>query len=423
MKLLQPVAGTVDRLAPDGSGVIDRPEGKPYLIYNVIPGEEATATVVKRTPDGMRAKLDSVVVASPDRVAPRCPYAGTCGGCKWQHIDYDRQRLEKLNRLRATFAETATDCPVESVLASPDQFYYRNRMDFTFGRNGELGLKMPDKWWAALNLETCYLLSPESVEIVNAVRDWARSTGLPFWDGKSHAGFFRYLVIREGKFTGERMVTLVTKDPAGLKSLGNQEASQEIPRDFSPAGFVAAIGDRATSIVHGINDGITDLSISDVLVPLKGDPFIREEINGVRFKITPNAFFQTNSAMAAKLQDEVVRHVERPSPSKRTRPSSISTAALDSSRSPSRSGPRRSASSASRKTPRRSPAPRKTSPRTPSAPSTSSPRPRTSTGNPTPPTSSSSTRPAPECTRESSRPFSTPRRPRSSTSPANMSVS
>ena len=294
MKLLQPVSGTVDRLAPDGSGVIDRADGKPFLIYNVIPGEEIAATVVKRTPDGMRAKLDAIVVASPDRVAPRCPYAGTCGGCKWQHVDYDRQRLEKLSRLRSTFAEASTNCPVESVLASPDQFYYRNRMDFTFGRNGELGLKMPDKWWAALNLETCYLLSPESVEIVNAVRDWARSTGLPFWDGKTHAGFFRYLVIREGKFTGERMVTLVTT---------TNEA-------FRPEGLVAAIGDRATSIIHGINDGITDLSISDVLVPLKGDPFIHEEINGVRFKITPNAFFQTNSAMAAKLQDEVVRHVE-----------------------------------------------------------------------------------------------------------------
>ncbi|MEI6510543.1 MAG: 23S rRNA (uracil(1939)-C(5))-methyltransferase RlmD [Candidatus Uhrbacteria bacterium] len=306
MKLLQPISGTVDRLAPDGSGVINRPEGKPFLIYNVIPGEEVTATVVKRGPDGVRAKLDSIVVASPDRVAPRCPYAGTCGGCKWQHMDYTRQRQEKLNRLRSTFAEAATECPVESVVASPDQFYYRNRMDFTFGRDGELGLKMPDKWWAALNLETCYLLSPESVEIVNAVREWARSTGLPFWDGKTHAGFFRYLVIREGKFTGERMVTLVTTDPTGLKSLG----IDGIPRDFSPAGFVAAIGDRATSIIHGINDGITDLSISDVLVPLKGDPFIHEEINGVRFKITPNAFFQTNSAMAAKLQDEVVRHCE-----------------------------------------------------------------------------------------------------------------
>ncbi len=294
MKLLQPISGTVDRLAPDGSGVINRPEGKPFLIYNVIPGEEVTATVVKRGPDGVRAKLDSIVVASPDRVAPRCPYAGTCGGCKWQHVDYTRQRTEKLNRLRSTFAEAATECPVESVVASPDQFYYRNRMDFTFGRDGELGLKMPDKWWAALNLETCYLLSPESVEIVNAVREWARSTGLPFWDGKTHAGFFRYLVIREGKNTGERMVTLVT-------------ATNDA---FRPEGLVAAIGDRATSIVHGINDGITDLSISDVLVPLKGNPFIHEEINGVRFKITPNAFFQTNSAMAAKLQDEVVRHCE-----------------------------------------------------------------------------------------------------------------
>lgn len=306
MKLLQTVSGTINHLAADGSGVIPRPatavagvtpdggNGKPFLIYNVIPGEEISGTVVKRSPDGMRVRLDAINTASPDRVTPRCPYAGTCGGCKWQHVDYARQLVEKANRLRATFAEAGAECPVGSVVPSPDQFYYRNRMDFTFGRNGELGLKMPDKWWAALNLETCYLLSPESVEIVNAVRDWARSTGLPFWDGKTHAGFFRYLVIREGKSTGERMVTLVTT---------TNDA-------FDPEGLITAIGDRATSIVHGINDGITDLSVSDEILALKGNAFIYEEINGVRYKITPNAFFQTNSSMAAKLQDEVIRHCE-----------------------------------------------------------------------------------------------------------------
>lgn len=295
MKLLQQISGTIETLASDGSGVISRPEGKPYLVYNTIPGETVNATVVKRTGDGHRARLDEVVLSSSDRVVPRCPYAGTCGGCKWQHIDYTRQLGEKLKRLLSVFTDASVPCPVESVLPCPDQFFYRNRMDFVFGRDGELGLKLPDRWWATLDLETCSLLSEESAGIVNDVRAWAKSTGLPFWNNKTHTGFFRYLVIREGKNTGERMVILVT-------------TSDSFPRDFSPVCFAELIGDRATSIIHGTNDRLTDLSVSDEIHQLKGDPWIHEIINGVKFKITPNAFFQTNSVMAAKLQDVVIQY-------------------------------------------------------------------------------------------------------------------
>lgn len=288
MKLLQTISGTVERLAADGSGVISRPEGKPYLVYNTIPGETVNATVVKRSAEGHRARLDEIVASSPDRVEPRCPYAAECGGCKWQHMAYARQTREKFDRLNATFSEAGIPCPVESIVPCPVQLYYRNRMDFVFGRNGELGLKLPDRWWATLDLETCFLLSEESAAIVNDVRAWTKSTGLPFWNSKTHEGFFRYLVIREGKNTNERMVTLVT--------------SATYPM---PPGFENAVGNRATSILQGINDKLTDLSLSDEIIPIKGEPFIHEIINGIRYKITPNAFFQTNTTMAARLHDAV----------------------------------------------------------------------------------------------------------------------
>jgi 23S rRNA (uracil-5-)-methyltransferase RumA len=288
MKLLQPISGTVERLAADGSGIVPRSDGKPFLIYNTIPGETVNATVLKRTKEGHRARLDAVVSPSPDRVEPRCPYASACGGCKWQHIRYERQLAEKLERLRSVMAEEDVPCDVESVLPCPDQFYYRNRMDFVFGRNGELGLKLPDRWWATLDLEACYLLSETSAAIVNDARAWAKTTGLPFWNSRTHDGFFRYLVIREGKNTGERLVMLVTSDAFPM-----------------PDGFADAVGTRATSIVHGINARLTDLSFADTIVPLRGNPFISETVNGTTYKITPNAFFQTNTAMAAKLQNAV----------------------------------------------------------------------------------------------------------------------
>jgi len=294
MKFGDKIDGTIERVAKDGSGLISRSLGKPIAVYNTIPGETVKATIVKRTKVAMRAELDEVVTVSPDRVVPRCPYAGTCGGCKWQHVSGERQLALKLDLIRDAFERSGQPCPITEVIPCPDPFYYRNRMDFVFGRNGELGLKMPDRWWTVLDLETCFLLSPESAEIVNRVRLWAKETGLPFWDSKTQQGFFRYLVIREGKNTGERMVMLVTASPTTYS--------------LQPTPFIEAIGDLATSVVWGINPLLTDLSVAAEIRPLKGDPWIHEEINGVRYKITPNAFFQTNSSMAAKLQDVVLSY-------------------------------------------------------------------------------------------------------------------
>ncbi|TAK03761.1 23S rRNA (uracil(1939)-C(5))-methyltransferase RlmD [Patescibacteria group bacterium] len=293
MKLYQPISGKIERLAHDGSGEISRAEGKPYFIYNTIPGETITALPFKRAKEGVRAELQSVAEASLDRVKPTCPYAGTCGGCKWQHMGYERQLAEKLAGIRDAFEKAGLTCPVSSVMPCPDPLYYRNRMDYVFGRNGELGLKQPNKWWATLDLETCYLLSEESVEVTRRVREWTRKTGLPFWDAKTQTGFFRYLVIREGKNTGERMVMIVTARPEAPQA---HQALQELP---------ALLDNLATSVIWGINPHLTDLSIAHEIIPLKGNPWIHERVNGVSYKITPNAFFQTNTVMAAKLQDTV----------------------------------------------------------------------------------------------------------------------
>lgn len=284
--------GKVEKVGKDGAGLIAREHGKPFSTYGTIPGETIRFFPFKRTPEVIRAKLEEVLVPSPERITPTCPYAGTCGGCKWQHASYDAQREMKLSLLREGFEKFDLACPITEILPAKDLFCYRNRMDFVFGKHGELGLKAPDRWWETLDLETCFLLSPESVEIVNRVRIWARATKLPFWDSKMHAGFFRYLVIREGKNTGERMVTLITAATEDKNAL---------------TGFVEAIGDSATSIVWGINPRLTDLSIADEIIPLKGNPWIHEEVNGVRYKITPNAFFQTNTKMAAELQNAVHR--------------------------------------------------------------------------------------------------------------------
>ncbi|MFH1089538.1 MAG: 23S rRNA (uracil(1939)-C(5))-methyltransferase RlmD [Candidatus Uhrbacteria bacterium] len=304
-KLNQQITGVVESLANDGNGIIPRPIGKPYLVYHTIPGEEVLAFTRFRNKEGIHADLEKVVKSSPHRVEPRCPMFGKCGGCKWQHIDYPEQLKIKLELIKKAFSEKEIKIPLTDVVPCSQQFFYRNRMDFMFGRHGELGLKETGCWWSTLDLPACYLLSEESNEILSRVREWTRASGLPFWDNKKHEGFFRALVIREGKNTGERLITLITNKP-------KNEEEKNIVLKFSKIlqpnqNFATpSLHHSITSILWGVNERLTDLSLADEIEVLKGTPYLHEEINGLKYRISPNSFFQTNSEMATKLQDTVL---------------------------------------------------------------------------------------------------------------------
>ncbi len=291
-KLQVRLEGVVEGMADDGSGILAG-QCKPIFIANTIPGETVCATTRRKARGGIQADLDRVVNPSTHRREPSCPYAGVCGGCKWQHIAPAHQVELKHTMVAETFAKAGIEFPLESVEPCPEPFYYRNRMDYVFGANGDLGLKEPRRWWSVLDLSTCLLLSPEAVEIMSRVRQWTRQTGLPYWDMRTQQGFFRYLVIREGKNTGDRLVMLVTHLPADA----NTEATM---RDLP-----TVIGELATSVVWGINPRVTDLSIAEEIIPLNGEPFLTEMVNGLRYRLHPNSFLQTNSLMAARLQSHV----------------------------------------------------------------------------------------------------------------------
>ncbi len=283
------ITGVVARFDRDGSGLIDRAVGAPLRVPGAIPGETVTGHFTRRVKSGPLIALDRVEVPSPHRVPAPCPLFGRCGGCAWQHVDYPTQRQAKLDIFRRIAAEKGVDVPLRGVRRAPDAFFYRNRMDFAFGEHGELGLRAAGRWWDVLDLPTCFLISPESAEIVNRVRAWARVSGLPFWNAHRSEGFLRYLVIREGKRTGERLVMLVTAAPTG-----DERATMEA--------LPALLDGLATSVVWGVNPSPTDTSAAQNIVPLRGDPWIFEQVGGIRYKITPNAFFQTHTAMAERLQ-------------------------------------------------------------------------------------------------------------------------
>ncbi len=282
MKFGQKISMRVAAFDERGRGV-GMSEAKKTAAYFVVPGERIEGTFAGRKQGTARMADVAIIESSADRVKPECPHAGECGGCAWQHVAYARQLEEK--RVAAETALSPIGVPVAAIDPAAGLFGHRNRMDYVFGPNGELGLKQPGRWDRHLDLSTCLLLSPDGFETLRRTREWAKASGLRPWDNRRHEGYLRYLVIREGKATGERLAMLVT-------AAGTLEKERELVEALSPL---------CTSIVHGINPTITDLSIAQKLRALKGEALLREKVAGVTYRIHPNAFFQTNTRMAETL--------------------------------------------------------------------------------------------------------------------------
>jgi 23S rRNA (uracil1939-C5)-methyltransferase len=177
------------------------------------------------------------------------------------------------------------------ILPSPDTVYYRNKMEFAFGGLKDqpplLGLRQKGKFDRIVDLTECRLQSPEVGPLLAAVRAWAIQEKLPTYHLKSHRGFLRYLVVREGKNTGQRMVCLVTSEG-------------EIPRES----FLAALRSseaRVDTVVWSVNAGLSDVAWGEERAVLLGPGFIEDKLGDLTFRISPRTFFQTNTRGAERL--------------------------------------------------------------------------------------------------------------------------
>ncbi len=224
-----------------------------------------------------------VVEASKYRVAPICKHFGVCGGCRFQNIDYSYQLRYKWNISERFFNEIyRLRVDLGDVIPSPRIFYYRNRMDYPVGivdNSPAIGLKMAGRWDVLVPLEECHLMSKESIDIIHIVRDFMVKHGIEAYNIFTHEGLVRYVVIREGKFTGDRLISLVTSD-------GPFPYLDELVEELKK---------YATGVIWSINPGLTDTSLGKEIRPLYGKDYLEEEINRVKYHIHPNAFFQTNS--------------------------------------------------------------------------------------------------------------------------------
>ncbi|NJE04080.1 23S rRNA (uracil(1939)-C(5))-methyltransferase RlmD [Thermococcus sp. MV11] len=274
--------GVVERLDLEGLGVVRDGRREVHVPFTA-PGDVVEVKKWRRKKRTLIATDFEVVEPSPERTEPVCPYFGVCGGCLLQHIPYERQvefKEEKLSTLLGMDIK---------VIPSPVIYGHRNRIDVVISTRG-IGFRRRGTWWDAVDIEHCPVFGEVSGRILRSLREFIEDSKPSLYEIRRNEGFLRYIVIREGKFTGELMVNLVTSEGS-------------LPERF-PEYF-----DYADSIYWSVNRTQSDVSYGEIERFWKAE-FIRERLDDVTYLIHPNSFFQTNSYQAVTLVRKVAELVD-----------------------------------------------------------------------------------------------------------------
>ncbi|HZQ04600.1 MAG TPA: 23S rRNA (uracil(1939)-C(5))-methyltransferase RlmD [Gaiellaceae bacterium] len=282
----------VDSLAYGGNGVA-RHDGFVIFVRRGLPGDTVRVRVTKVQRRHAEAVVTEVVAPGSARVGWPCEHYPACGGCRFQDLAYEAQLAAKQHWVEDSLRRIAgiAEPPPEPIVGADAAFHYRNKMEYSFapGADGaELGLHRAGRWDAVLPIERCWLTTETGNAIRNAIRDWAREERLPAYDQARGDGYLRHLVVREGLHTGQALVQLVTHERERFDRERLIEVLTALP--------------AVRSIHWSVNDTpaeVTNLP-SEVLW---GDEAIEEELGGLRFRVRPNAFLQTNTRMAERLYE------------------------------------------------------------------------------------------------------------------------
>src|SRR6478672_7179813 len=282
---------SIDSLAYGGNGVA-RLNGFVVFVRRGLPGDRVRARVTKVKRSFAEALAVDVLEPSPLRVEAPCEHYPACGGCRFQDFAYEAQVAAKDEQVADALRRIGgiAEPPLEPIVPAEQVFHYRNKLEYSFTQTEEgpaLGFHRAGRWDEVLDIRRCWLTTDLGNAIREAVRDWARAQRLEAYDQAEHTGFLRHLVVREGRNTSQALVQLVTA-----------------PGMLDVDSFVAAL-ERFTE-VRSIHWSVNDRPAEATNLPtqlLHGDDAIEEELCGLRFRVRPNAFLQTNTGMAERLYE------------------------------------------------------------------------------------------------------------------------
>ncbi|MET0835185.1 MAG: 23S rRNA (uracil(1939)-C(5))-methyltransferase RlmD [Thermoleophilaceae bacterium] len=275
----------IDRLAHGGAGVA-RSEGYVVFVRGAVPGDLVRARITRSKRSFGEADSIELIEPSPERVEPLAPHPGA----PWQVLPYERQLAEKEEQVRDALARIGRfdSPPVEPIVPALEQLHYRNKLEYSFGsdeQSGELvlGFHRAGRFDLIDDVALDVLASKRVDELREIVKAWCREQGLSAWDRRGQHGLLRNLVVREGRRTRQLQARIVTS-PGGSFDVDGLAAASPVE---------SFLWTRAASVAETTREGETQI--------VKGPAAIEEELSGLRFRISPDAFFQTNTEMAERL--------------------------------------------------------------------------------------------------------------------------
>lgn len=300
MKKGQELEGIVREINFPNKAIIDTTEG-PVTAKNALPGDKVLVRVSKLRKGKPEATVIKVLEKSPNSIEPQCPHFDNCGGCVYLTMKYEDElklKEEQVKKLLGTVVDLDT-VEWEPIKASPVCEGYRNKMEFSFGdeyMDGPLSLGMHRRgsFYDVVFTENCYICDEDYRTILKAVRDYWADKGYKFYHKMRHDGYLRHLLVRKAAYTGEIMVAFVT----------SSEAEPDLC-EFRDMLLGLPLKGEIVSILHTINDSVSDVVQSDRTDILYGRDYINEKLLGLDFKISEFSFFQTNSRGAEDLYSTV----------------------------------------------------------------------------------------------------------------------
>lgn len=301
-----PVVDVADR----GKSVAKDEEGKVYFIDKAVPGDVVDILVLKKKKSFFQGIVKEYKSLSPDRVAPRCEHFGICGGCKWQHLDYDAQLRYKSNTVANAMTRIGKlDASIiRPIRGASEIFNYRNKMEYSFSskrwltdeeiqtdgkidQSPALGFHAPGAFDKVVDVNTCHLQEDMSDDIRNFLRTYTKEHDMEYYDARAHTGLMRNVVVRNTSL-GHWMIIM--------------SFAHEDERIMPVLAALKAKFPKISSLHYVINKKFNDTILDQDIILYHGDPFIVEQLGDVQYKIGPKSFFQTNTSQANVLFDTVV---------------------------------------------------------------------------------------------------------------------
>lgn len=290
-------------IAEEGKGVAKH-DNLVLFIERAVPGDIVDVELQRKKKNFAEGKIAEVKKPSEYRIDPFCSHFGVCGGCKWQHMTYDSQLKFKEQYVGNALSRIGKVdvSAMEPILGSEQTEYYRNKLEYTFSNKrwltsldeieptdsmDALGFHVPGRFDKILTVDHCYLQQDPSNDIRNTVFQFAKDNFMSFYDLREHQGALRNLIIRTSS-TGELMVIVVFAYP--------EEGQIDMLMSFIKDEFP-----QITSLLYIVNQKRNDTIFDQDIHVYAGRDFIYEEMEGLKFKVGPKSFYQTNSRQAYEL--------------------------------------------------------------------------------------------------------------------------